>query len=62
MGIGNTWASRDAFLDHYFEKTWITPADLNALGQLKRANSGLSGGVFMAFIIAHRQKWRLYER
>jgi hypothetical protein len=34
QGNWDTWKSREDFLDHFHEKTWITPADLDALGQL----------------------------
>jgi hypothetical protein len=30
----DTFGSREAPLEHFREKTWITPADLDALGRL----------------------------
>jgi hypothetical protein len=34
QGNWDTWESREACLEHFREKTWITPLDLDALGQL----------------------------
>jgi hypothetical protein len=34
QGDWDTWGSREALLEHFREKTWITPADLSALAQL----------------------------
>ena len=34
QGNWDTWGSREALLEHYRKKPWITPADLDALGQL----------------------------
>jgi hypothetical protein len=30
----DTWGSREDCLDHFREKTWITPPDIDAIGQL----------------------------
>ncbi len=33
-GTWDTFESREALLEHFGEKTWITPADLDAIGRL----------------------------